>query len=65
MSSFHQNDQRINGADLKVVSKTSYKCPQGGRQKMQRAAGACEFDDGDLIPNLERMHCFSCGSDFF
>jgi len=65
MSSFHQNGQRIKGTDLKAVSKTNYSCPQCGKQRMQRVIGPCEFDDGDLVPNLERMHCFSCGSDFF
>jgi len=65
MSSSHQNGQRINETDLKAISKTRYNCPHCGKQTMQRVAGPCEFDDGDLIPNLERMHCFSCESDFF
>jgi len=65
MSLSHPNGQRTNGTALKAVSKKNYICPQCGRQKMQRVVGPCAFDDGDLIPNLERMHCFSCGSDFF
>jgi hypothetical protein len=32
---------------------------------MRRIVGPCEFENGDVISNLERMHCFSCGSDFF
>jgi len=65
MSSFRQNGQRINEADLKPVSKTSYNCPQCGKQKMRRVIGPCEFENGDLIPNLERLYCFACASDFF
>ena len=65
MSSSHQNDQRIKDADLKAVSKTNIICPQCGKQKMRRVVGPCEFDDGDRILNLERMHCFSCHSDLF
>lgn len=65
MSSSRQNGQRINDADLRSVSKTGYRCPQCGKQKMRRVIGPCEFENGDFIPTLERMHCFSCGSDFF
>jgi len=65
MSSSHQNDQQINETDLKMVSKTSYNCPQCGKQKMRRVVGPCDFENGDFIPTLERMHCFSCGADFF
>lgn len=65
MPSSRQNGQPINAVDHKLVSKQSYNCPQCGKQKMRRVIGLCEFDNGDFIPNLERMHCFSCGSDFF
>ncbi len=65
MSSSHRNVQQISEANLKPVLQTSYICPQCGKQKMRRVVGPCEFDDGDIIPHLERMHCFACGSDFF
>jgi hypothetical protein len=65
MSSSHRSGQRISEANLKPVLQTSYICPQCGKQKMRRVVGPCEFDDGDIIPHLERMHCFACGSDFF
>lgn len=65
MSSSRQNGQQINEVDLKAVSKPIYNCPQCGKQKMRRVIGPCEFDDGDFIPSLERMHCFACHCDFF
>ncbi len=65
MSSSHRSGQRIKETDLQAVSKTTYVCPQCGKQRMRQVAGPCEFDDGDIIPHLERMHCFACGSDFF
>jgi hypothetical protein len=65
MSSSHRSGQRIKETDLEAVSKTTYICPQCGKQRMRQVVGPCEFDDGEIIPNLERMHCFACGSDFF
>lgn len=40
-------------------------CPECGKRAMRRALGPCRLDDGTLIPELERFHCFSCHADFF
>ncbi len=32
---------------------------------MQRASGYCRLNDGNIIINLPRLHCFVYGSDFF
>jgi hypothetical protein len=65
MSSSRRNVPPISKEELKITSKTIYICPQCGKQKMRRVVGPCEFDDGEIIPKLERFHCFSCDSDFF
>ena len=32
---------------------------------MRRVVGPCTLGDGVVMPDLERFHCMSCGSDFF
>jgi len=65
MSLSHRNARRTIDADLEVVSKTIYICPECDKKRMRRVVSSCELGEGTVMPSLERFHCMACGSDFF
>ena len=65
MSSSHRSDLHFDDEKLIVLSKETYICPECNAKTMKRVSGFCDVNDELCLENLERLHCMSCGADFF